>query len=67
MEFYLAEVINFYVPRKHKKQQKFVPERLRGKLLKFPAPPKEIPEEVRPTLSERIQGILISDKRRIYD
>jgi hypothetical protein len=61
----LGEVVNFYIPRKHKQQKKYTPERLRGKLLKFPEP--DPPEESKKTLTERIQGILISDKRRIYD
>jgi hypothetical protein len=58
----LAKLIPFYTPRRHRKKEKFVPERLRGKILPFPEP-----KEPKKTLTERFHGILITDKRRFSD
>jgi hypothetical protein len=58
----VGELIEFYIPRDHKPKRKYVPEALRGKILKF------FPEkDPTPTLSQRLHGILITDKRRFSD
>jgi hypothetical protein len=55
----VGELIVFYTPRKHKPLRKYVPEDMRGKLLKFP--------EAKKTIAESIYGVLVSDKRRFSD
>lgn len=55
----MGELIEFYIPRKHK-PKKWSPHL--GKLLEFPAK-----EQLQEPKVERIDGILITDTRRISD
>lgn len=55
----MAEIIEFYIPLKHK-SKKWSPHT--GKLLQFPE--KEKPQEPK---VEKVDGILITDTRRISD
>ena len=55
----MAELIEFYVPRKHKPLRKYVPEAMRGKILEFKKPT--------PTIAGIFHGILAPDRRRFSD